>query len=918
MSKFITNFSNPTFLDYIKSELQMCDSFYFSVSFIKDKGLQLIKDDIENSLQRGAKGYILTSSYQNFTDIQSLKVFLRWMDTFDNFTCHIEHHDLDDQGFHSKGYMFTKDRDVSVILGSSNITYYALRRNVEWNLTYKGPKESELFTSIYNEFFSLWHKTSLLTIEIINNYTEQLKMSIMSWDMDDIHLTKDIKPNLMQMKALDELSKTRRIGVNKALVIAATGSGKTFLAAFDVRSFNPNKVLFVVHRETILKDALRTFKYVLRTDYNYGYLTGNQKDYDSDILFATNITLSKNISKFDSKYFDYIIIDEVHHAKASSYQSILDHFEPKFLLGLTATPERTEDEDAIYNIFEYNVPFEMRLNEALKYQLVAPFHYYGIRDQLINYDRNDAKQIISEMVMTDHIDKIAFEIENHKPNDKLKCIGFCIDVNHAIEMSEAMNKAGYNTIPLTGRDSVELRLSAFKELQNEQSDLEIIFTVDILNEGVDIPRLNMLLFLRPTDSPIVFLQQLGRGLRKVEGKNYVTVLDFIGNSYKRSIQIARALGSLSPHGIIEKNTLIDMIANNFKSVDLPDVRIFIDQLSKEEIIEYIKKTNFNKFEFLQSDYKNFKKYIGRDSPPLHVDYFIHEVSPDINRFIQSKIENKKIKSYYSFLKYMGEDMFEVTNDELNFIEFVSSILPLVRPEDYLIIQHLFQNKVSTLSNIEKYIVDQGYYSRSFHIESALRNINSSNYLVNENGFVKLKILFENSQFVDYINDLLEYGLLDYNRRFLDNKDTFKLYQRYRNEQVMLLISKGSTATWQKGTKIEDDRIYIFVNLKKQKNTEEHLNYIDGFKSDKIFRWESETKTTFDKHKGLIGDKPAYLFVRKQHEEDNITLPFLYIGIGRLTNPTVNNDNPGKTLLFDIVLDNSIPNEFKEELGVPNE
>lgn len=915
---FLTNSSSPTLLEYIRNELRTCDSFYFCISFIKDKGLRLLKDDIENALKRNVKGFIMTSSYQNFTDITSLHTFLKWKETYENFNCHIEFHDLDDQGFHTKGYLFLNKQTSTVVLGSSNITYYALMKNVEWNMVNKSSSESDIFKQVYNEFFYLWHQTSQLSLPIIDQYKEEIKISILSWDMDDVHITKDIKPNQMQVRALNELNKQRILQVSKALVIAATGSGKTFLAAFDVRSFNPERVLFVVHRETILKDALKTFKYVLKNDYTYGYLTGTEKDYEADILFATNLTLSKNIDKFKADHFDYIIIDEVHHASASSYKSIIDYFEPKFLLGLTATPERMDNEDAIFDLFEYNVPFEMRLGEALKYELVSPFHYYGIRDTLINYDKRDAKSTIREMIHQDHINKIDKEIRRHMPNGKLKCVGFCIDIDHAIAMSKSFNEIGYHTIALTGKDSISSRMEAFENVQNNNHDLEIIFTVDILNEGVDIPKLNMILFLRPTESPIVFLQQLGRGLRKVEEKTHVVVLDFIGNSYLRSIQIARALGSLSSHGILEKQTLIDMVTNDFKNLEIPGIKIEIDELSKEDIKNYIEKTNFNRFEFLKADYSNFKKFIGSNTYPSHMDYVSHEVSPDLTRFIQTKIKNTKTKSYYTFLKHMEESIFEIDQDELSFIEALSAYLPLVRFEDYMILKYLIKHKIASFNQLKDYINNEGYPFRVFHVKSAINYLKSQDYLVENNSIFKLKILHENIDFINHVIDLIDYGISEYNKRIQDFERTIIPYQRYRTEQVILLTSSDKVYVYQKGTKIGENEVFIFAILKKHESTEEHLNYDDGFVNDETFRWESETNTTLEKHRGLIGDKVAHVFVRKKTEEDGITLPYLYIGTGKLTLPRVNPKNPKKTLLFDIMLDHKVPNEFKRELGIKDE
>ena len=242
---------------------------------------------------------------------------------------------------------------------------------------------------------------------------------------------------------------------------------------------------------------------------------------------------------------------ECHHSAASSYKHIIEYFDPGFLLGITATPARMDNED-VFALFDRNVPYELRLKDAIINDLVVPFHYYGIRDKLVDYKSKDNSKISREIAKSINVEFICNEIENHKPNGKLKAIAFCTTIAHASLMAEGFNEMGYNAISLTGKNDLGVRIKAFNDFQDDNNELEIICAVDILNEGVDIPEVNMILFLRPTESQTIFLQQLGRGLRKCEGKEYVTVLDFIGNNYDRSIQIAMALGTLGQSTIIEK------------------------------------------------------------------------------------------------------------------------------------------------------------------------------------------------------------------------------------------------------------------------------------------------------------------------------------------------------------------------------
>lgn len=581
---FLSN-NNSEFLNRIKECLKKCNSFSFSVSFIKKAGLVLIERDIEEALHRGAKGKIITSTYQNFTDIGSLEQFLTWQKEYDNFECHLDYECFGDNGFHTKGYMFEYDDSVELVVGSSNITRFALLKNYEWNVSLISKENLNSYNDALIEFNLIWENTLKLDSYLIEKYRLQLDYAIEKWDMDYINITdSSINPNSMQRKALRELRRYRDTGVKKALIISATGSGKTYLAAFDARNFGAKRLLYIVHRESILRDAKESFMKVFGAERTYGFYTGNERSQEADFIFATSNMLARHLEEFDKNEFDYIIYDEVHHVVADTGKKIFEYFEPEFILGLTATPERMDNKN-VFELFDQNVPFELRLRDAINNDLVVPFHYYGIRDQLVDYSSKDKMVIAKAIAEQNNIEFIKDQIEKHrKPGEKLKCIAFCTNIQSCKLMAEELYEEGYHTVSLTGVNDTGVRIKAFKDLQDDNNLLEIICTVDILNEGVDIPQVNMVLFLRPTESQTIFIQQLGRGLRKYPGKEHVTVLDFIGNNYDRAVQIAMALGTLGKTTYMEKAYLKEMIRTDFDSLELPDVKIMIDDLSKEEII----------------------------------------------------------------------------------------------------------------------------------------------------------------------------------------------------------------------------------------------------------------------------------------------------------------------------------------------
>ena len=909
--EFLSNI-NTSFLNKIKDNLKKCNSFSFSVSFIKKAGLVLLEREIEEALERGVKGRIITSTYQNFTDIGSLEQFYNWQKEYDNFECHLDYECFGNNGFHTKGYLFEYGDSIEFIVGSSNITRFALLKNFEWNVSLVSKDNLNSYNDALIEFELIWDKTLELDSKIIEKYRLQLDYAIEKWDMDYVNaIDSKINPNSMQRKALRELRRYRDTGVKKALIISATGSGKTYLAAFDARNFGAKRLLYIVHRESILKDAKESFVKVFGAERLYGFYTGNENSLEADFIFATSNMLGRHLDSFKKDEFDYIIYDEVHHVVAENGKRIFEYFEPEFILGLTATPERMDNQD-IFNLFDQNVPFELRLRDAINNDLVVPFHYYGIRDQLVDYSSKDKMTIAKNIAEQKNIEFIKSQIEKYrKPGEKLKCIAFCTNIQSCKLMAEELYEEGYHTISLTGINDTGVRIKAFKDLQDDNNLLEIICTVDILNEGVDIPQVNMVLFLRPTESQTVFIQQLGRGLRKYPGKDYVTVLDFIGNNYDRAVQIAMALGTLGKTTYMEKAYLKEMIRTNFESLDIPQVKIEIDDLSKEEIINFIDRTNFNSRAFLEKDYRNFKSYINNGSYPTHMDFLNSDVSPDLIRIIKSTFSGSKNKSYYNFLKKIEEDTIPMFDEnQISFINNMEDLLPLARLDEYLIIEQAIKEHTIDLKRIEG--INEHITEKT--LENAYNNLKSLGIV--ENSDIDITSIAE-GEFKQYLLDTLDYGIVRYNREFGEYKGLFKLYRNYYKEQASRIMLKNGIL--QKGTYYEDDIAYIFAGIKK--GEEGRLNYKDKFINDKVFQWESIANVSESEKEHLRNSKKVHLFIRKMENEDTVTLPYTYFGLGTFTNErdsyTEEDGRRHSTLLYDIVLDDKVPEEYHIDFEIPN-
>lgn len=915
-SRFLTNYTDTTFLATIQTNLRTCKKFCFSVSFIKKAGLVLLANDIRSALERGAKGKLITSTYQNFTDVESLNFFLKLAVAFGNFECHLDDECFYDEksystnGFHTKGYLFEFDSRCELIVGSSNITRYALLKNIEWDLVVDCQKEDEAYHVACNEFDDLWNKTLELTQERINLYAQKINFAIERWDMDYDLAEQKIKPNYMQRKALKELNRNRAIGVGRALVISATGSGKTYLAAFDALNFAPNRLLYVVHEGSILRRSLETFQEVFGGLKTYGMYSGEAKELEADFIFSTNVSMCRSLELFDKKEFDYIIIDECHHAVADTYRQIIDYFEPEFLLGLTATENRMDNKDVV-ELFGNNIPYELRLRDAIINDLIVPFHYYGIRDELVNYGLTDSEErrLIAQISGDENCEFIYQQIERHRPDgQKLKALAFCRNIQHARMMAENLGEH-YHTAFLSGKNKTGERIRAYNDLQSDAKDLEILFAVDILNEGVDIPGVNMVLFLRPTESSTIFIQQLGRGLRKYQNKSYVTILDFIGNSYKRSVHIALALGSLSKGYILEKKLLKYMVRDDFRVLGLEEygVKIMIDDLSKEEILHHIDNENFNQIRYLKKDYQNFKSYLKTPTFPKHMDYVNSDYAPNLLKFMKIKIEGTKTNSYYGFLKGIGEDIPLFTEEQITAIDYISSLLPLVRRHEFLVVKHLL-NGITSESVIRQLVGEEIAGYKDEQLNHALQFMREGGVILQSEGSIRFRCSVE-PEFVEFVSDLLEYGLSQYAVRYKD-EDDFLLYQDYRQDQALLKILENPKHN-QLGTYYKNGNMYIFAGLKKDDSVQEHLNYKDKFLDSETFQWESIAHISAKEEYLQQTCKQAFIFVRKVKIENGITLPFTFVGTGQLHNPRKDATTNG-SILYDIHMDTPLSDDLMED------
>lgn len=884
--KLVTNKTEYTFYEELKESLMTCSKFYFSVAFINYSGLQLLLDlfqEVENSK---VKGKIITSTYLNFTDVKSLRKLMHYHNIHTKIYVADQH-----KGFHTKGYLFEYDTYYKIIIGSSNITQSALKSNIEWNVRVVSKTKDDSFVlEMIKEFNELWDLTSPINDSFLDQYQAFLD------DMDRfVKLEKQvfenkivIKENSMQQKALLNLQALRENQQTKALIIAATGTGKTYLSAFDVKQFQARKILFLVHREVILSEAMKSFQRIIPSA-NYSKITGDEKNVDGDFVFAMIPTMysNNNYQYFEKDYFDYIIADEAHRSYSLSYKTLLDYFTPKFLLGMTATPERT-DGGNIFAMFHNNIALEMRLRDSLREDLVVPFHYFGITDlttDLEDVDLSKIDEVAKRLSIHNRVDLVIEKIEHYGySGSKRKCLGFCINKAHAEYMANEFNLFGYQATYLTGESTDEERKQAINDLEDPFNPLEFIFTVDIFNEGVDIPTVNLVLMLRPTQSPIIFTQQLGRGLRKHVEKEFLTVLDFIGNHNKTFlIPIA-----LSGSRYYDKDSLKVQLNHDFR--DIPGcTNISLDYIAKERILSQLERVNFTDMKYLREEYQEFKNTLGGKAPSI-IDFLGQESAPDPVKFIS------KSNSYVEFVCTMEKTTPSLSVKALKLQQTIDKQLPIKRINEFVVLKQLLLNGRATYREAKEEIlsyingIDDEALKHTFsYLAGKILGSNEENQypFISES---RDSLLIQDPELLNIpsVIDSLEYGILRYQEEFGREKLSYpylKKYNYYKMKDMGFLTNYHKSFASIRGSGVwkHKNHYYLFVDLHKDVSIEERFNFKDKLLSPKTMQWETQNKTfqTSEVGKDLCFSKDRnihlHMFLRKAKQIGNQKLDYIYVG-----------------------------------------
>lgn len=882
---------NKKVITDIENALLDCDTFDISVAFIALSGLASIRETLHKLKVQNKKGRIITSTYLGFNEPKMFKDLLKYPNI--EVRVYDDHH-----GFHSKGYIFQKNSNYWAIVGSSNLTQSALSLNQEWNVYVSSHKQNDTIKQIQDEFENQWQKSIPLTHEWINeyqkNYVKPEKHAIR-------HIKRDIVPNYMQRQALASLEHLRQQNQDRALLISATGTGKTYLSAFDVQKVKPRRMLFVVHRKSIALKAMETFQTIIK-DKTMGIFSGNVKELDKDYLFSTVQTIHKkeNRELFKQDEFDYIIIDEVHKAGAYTYQELVHYFHPQFLLGMSATPERNDQFD-IYKMFHYNIAYEIRLQQAMEYDLLCPFHYYGITDLNIDGISIDDKSDFNLLINEKRIDYIIEKIEEYGySGEKVHGLIFVSRKQEAIELSNLFNQKGYNTIALTGDDNEEKRQEAMDRLEsNDEDGLDYIFTVDIFNEGIDIPKVNQVVMLRPTQSAIIFVQQLGRGLRKNDEKDYVVVIDFIGN-YERNFLIPIAL---SGNTNLNKDTLRQFITE--RNVLIPGVStIQFDEISQKRIFESIDHANFNDVKLIKESYVQLKAKLGRIP---HIKDFEKYGAIDIQKIFQ----NKGLGSYHMFLKkYEKEYDVQFSSLEEKYLQFISSKLSSAkRVQELEAIKLAIERKVHVNEYLKQQMLDEYQIQMPEVSYTTIQNILTQNFATgsSKDAFKDVPILdtdwnishvfqslLNNEEFKRQVLEVIDYSIDLYKREYsqrYQNTDLC-LYKKYTYEDVCQLLN------WEKnlvplnigGYKYDQhtNTLPVFINYDKEEDIADTIKYTDHFV-------DPQTLVAMSKSKLKLGSKGMdiftqakqrqtiiHIFVRK-NKDDKTSKEFYYLGIGNIIN-----------------------------------
>ncbi|WP_210502905.1 DUF3427 domain-containing protein [Nocardioides xinjiangensis] len=878
--RLVMNDAGSTVEHALVQELALCNAFTFSVAFITPGAIAQLKQhlhDFEGS------GTIVTSDFLGFNQPQAFAELLKL-----NELKGIDVRRHPAKGFHAKGYVFEHDRSVTAIIGSSNLTSAALSTNHEWNLRVSAAREGDLASQIRRVLDEQSSASEPLTQEWIDSYaatylapTPRLASSTAVGLHND---TSEIQPNAMQRDALLALDLVRSQGAERAIIVSATGTGKTILSALDVRQIAPERLLFVVHREQILDKTISEYRKVLGGSADdYGKLTGSLKQTDRRYVFATVQTLSRMdvLSTVAPDAFDLVIIDEAHRAGSATYQRVVAHLTPKFLLGMTATPERTDGFN-VYELFHYNVPYEIRLHHALEAGMLCPFHYYGVADVTYSDGTTTTEETELKLLITaERVEHLLSALDQYgQAGVAPRGLIFCSRKDEANALSAELNRStlrgkALRTVALTGDDSVAAREQRVHEL--EAGELDYILTVDVFNEGVDIPTVNQVVMLRQTQSAIVFVQQLGRGLRLADNKDHLVVIDFIGN-YATNFLVPIALfGDES----LNRESLRERLNATIEAGALPGLSsVSFEEVARERVLRSIAETTLDSMANLKTALLAMKNRVG-GIPTLWDFYRFESVDPIL---LATK------KAHYPHLARTLLRQGPVLDDAGDrALELLShEVLPAKRLSEFILLELLLERRIASHEEISRAFEEAGISSDHASIRAAVDTLALRGYSLGDQKRYSVGIAEEaddlialTTAFIDSITsstalraavaDLINTGKALTQSRYLRDSLFTPGMQYSRRDAARLVGWSRSTASTIYGYK-SDEALGLctaFTTLHKDETVAASTAYEDALLDPSTMRWFSKSNRTLESKdvKQFVDHRvDIHVFVKKDDAE----------------------------------------------------
>lgn len=910
-------------LSSVEDELLKCDRFQISVAFITMSGITPLLQTLKELENKNIPGEILTTNYLNFSEPGALKK----LNDLSNITLKMYDVEAADEGFHTKGYIFRKDEIYRIIIGSSNITSAALTSNREWNTKLISTEQGEMAKEIVAEFKELWNSPYALSFDTFyENYKERyqiIKHQREAAKLDEITSIEKytLQPNSMQVGFITNLKKILAAGEKRALLISATGTGKTYASAFAMRELGFRRVLFLVHRGQLARQTRKSYEKVFANTVSMGLVGAGYHEYEADYVFATVQTLNRDehLLQYAKDAFDCIVLDEAHHVPADTYRKIMDHFTPKLWLGMTATPDKRDDNVEgrnVYEIFNYQIAYEIRLQQAMEENLLCPFHYFGITDLSMIGDEEAARDF-NMLTSDERVRHIVNQADYYGySGDKVKGLIFCSNIKETEELSAKFNQIinpatgkNFRTVALNGSASEQERQDAFERLamnEDESSEdrqpLDYIFSVEILNEGVDIVEVNQVIMLRPTQSPIVFIQQLGRGLRKASGKEYVVILDFIGN-YNNNFMIPIAL---SGDRTYNKDNIRRYVMEGGRVIPGAST-VHFDEISRKRIFASVDNANFSDIKLIKENYNNLKNKLGRI--PALCDFDDYGEMDVIRIF-----DNNSLGSYYKFLvKYEKEYTIRLSEDEEKVIEFVSKKLASgKRIQELQLLKRILVymrgiSKIGLFAGLENDLKSYGkvmskdqqeniihVMTNEFPAGSGKKTYAQCVFIEKDDSDYKpaksFAEMLANNDFYNILKELVDFGISRYKRDYSKTygQTDLVLYQKYTYEDVCRLLNWEQNEVplniggykFDKKTKT----FPVFINYDKAENISDTTRYEDHFvpgfrdrliaisKSGRSMQSEDVQNFLKAKERGI----QVELFVRK-NKDDKISKEFYYLG-----------------------------------------